>query len=154
MNHEERVNLASNITSKFLTKYREDILLGGIYGSTAKGTDIEYSDLEMFFIVKDDSIAKTFEFAFKGTPVHVEVRKLSKLERDITEIDIEWPLKMGRLFNMKITTGDKTILKKFKKMFDEVPNNRLTDFIAKQTPLCYEGLEKLKSVKIRENVHE
>ena len=154
MNHEERVDLASNITSKFLTKYREDTLLGGIYGSTAKGTDIEFSDLEMFFMVKDDSAAKTFEFAFKGTPVHVEVRKLSKVERDITEIDIDWPLKMGRLFNMKVTSGDKAILKKFRKMFGEVPDNRLIEFIAKHTPLCYEGLGKLKSVKIRGNIYE
>ncbi|UCH32595.1 MAG: hypothetical protein JSV05_04250, partial [Candidatus Bathyarchaeota archaeon] len=154
MNHEERVSLARKITGLFLKKYGEDILLGGIYGSTAKGTDTEYSDLEMFFIVRNASTAKTVEFAFKGTPVHVEVRKVSKVERDITEVELDWPLEMGRLFNLKTTCGDKSILKKFQKLLDEVPNAIFYEFIATYTPLCYEGLGRLKSIKIRGNIHE
>jgi len=154
MNHEERVDLAGKIASLLLTKYGDEILLGGIYGSTAKGTDTEYSDLEMFFIVRDESEAKTFDFAFKGTPVHVEVKKLSRVEREITEVDIEWPFKMGMLFNLKVTCGDKAILKKFRKLLDEVSNDTFYEFITKCTPLCYEGLGRLKSVKIRGNTHE
>ena len=64
MNHEERIDLAEKITGLLLEKYEDDVLLGGIYGSTAKGTDTEYSDLEMLFIVRDASNSKTFEFAF------------------------------------------------------------------------------------------
>jgi kanamycin nucleotidyltransferase len=154
MNHEERINLAEEITELFLKKQGEDVLLGGIYGSTAKGTDTEYSDLEMFFIVRDESNSKTFNFAFKGTPVYVEVTKISEVERDITEVDIDWPLKMGRLFNLKVTCGDKTILKKFRKLMNEVSNDIFYKFIAKYTPLCYEGLGRLKAVKIRGNIHE
>ena len=154
MNHEERVDLAKQITDLLLEKRRDDVLLGGIYGSTAKGTDTEYSDLEMLFIVKAESNAKTFEFAFNGTPVHVEIRKLPKVERDITEVEIDWPLKMGSLFNLKVTCGDKAILNKFRKLLDEVPNDAFYEFIAKYAQLCYEGLGRLKSVKIRGNIHE
>lgn len=154
MDHEERVDLANKITDLLLEKYSGEILLGGIYGSTAKGTDTEYSDLEMFFIVGDASNAKTLEFAYGGTPVHVEVRKLSKVERDITEVEIDWPLKMGTLFNMKVTYGDKSILKRFRKLLDKVPNDDFYEFIAKYTPLCYEGLGRLKAVKMRGNTHE
>lgn len=154
MNHEERVDLARKLTELLLEKYGDEILLGGIYGSTAKGTDTEYSDLEMFFIVMDESDAKTFDFAYKRTPVHVEVKRLSKVEREITGVEIGWPVKMGTLFNLKITCGDKAILKKFRRLLEEVPNDRFYEFIAKYTPLCYEGLGRLKSVKIRGNTHE
>lgn len=154
MNHDRRVDLANRLTELLLEKYGDDILLGGIYGSTAKGTDTEYSDLEMFFIVKDESNAKTFDFAYKRTPAHVEVKKLSKVKKEITEVEIGWPVKMGTLFNLKITCGDEAILKKFRKLLGEVPNDRFCEFIAKYAPLCYEGLGRLKSVKIRGNTHE
>ena len=154
MDHEERVNLSNKVTELLQKKYGDEIVLGGIYGSTAKGTDTEHSDLEMFFIVKDESDVKTFNFAYKRTPVHIEVRKLSKVRKDITEIEIDWPMKMGTLFNLKVTCGDKEILKKLGKLLDVVPNDRFYEFIAKYTPLCYEGLGRLRSVKIRGNTHE
>ncbi|UCE95307.1 MAG: hypothetical protein JSV51_06135 [Candidatus Bathyarchaeota archaeon] len=154
MNHEERVDLGEEITRRFLEKYGSDVLLGGIYGSTARCMDTEYSDLEMLFIVGDASDSKTFDFTFKGTPVHVEVINLSKVERDITKVEIDWSLKMGRLFNLKVTCGDKAILKRFRKLLDEVSDDRFYEFIAKYTPLCYEGLGRLKAVKIRGNTHE
>jgi len=50
VNHEERVQLAAKLTDMMVKKYGGDILLGGICGSTAKNTDTEYSDLEMFFV--------------------------------------------------------------------------------------------------------
>ena len=53
MNHEDRVDLAGKLTERLLGKYGDGILLGGIYGSTAKGSDTKYSDLEMFFIIKN-----------------------------------------------------------------------------------------------------
>jgi len=154
MNHEERVQLANKLTEMMVKKYGNEILLGGIYGSTAKNTDTEYSDLEMFFIVKNGSKAKSFSFPYKGIPVGVLVEKVADVERAIKEIDIKWPLKMGMLFNMKITCGDRTILEKFRKMLESVPQEKFDRFIAKQTALCYEELGRLKAVKIRKNTYD
>jgi len=154
MNHEERVETANKFTEMMVKKYRDDILLGGIFGSTARGTDTEHSDLEMFFVVRDESEAKSFDFAYKGMPVTVAVEKVSEVEKDITEIELEWPLKMGRLFNLKITCGDHTILKRFKSLLESVPQSKFNQCIAKETPLCHEGLGRLKAVKIRGDTHE
>lgn len=154
MNHEERVSLASKLSELLLEKYGNEILLGGIYGSTAKGTDTEYSDLEMFFVVKNESRARSFSFAYKSMPTNVCVQKLADVEKDINEIDLDWPLKMGRLFNLKITCGDATIVKKFKRLLKKIPKEKFNEFIAKETPLCYEGLGRLKAVKIRGNTYE
>lgn len=64
------------------------------------------------------------------------------------------PLKIGRLFNLKITCGDTTILKKFRESLEKIPDERFGKFISKGTQLCYEGLGRLKAVKIRGNYHE
>lgn len=154
MNHEERVQLANKITEMLLTRYGDEILLGGIYGSTARGTDIEYSDLEMFFIVKNESKVKSFRFAYESMPVGISVQKISDVERDINDIELYWPLKMGMLFNLKITCGDTAILSRLRGILGKIPKERFNEFIAKHTPLCYEGLGKLKAVKIRGNRHE
>jgi hypothetical protein len=116
MKHEERIQIANRLTRMMIEKYGSDILLGGIYGSTARKTDTEYSDLEMLFIVRNKSKAKSFEFAYAGIPVRVLVKKVADMEKDINEIKLDWPLKMGMLFNLKITCGDKAILESFRKL--------------------------------------
>jgi hypothetical protein len=154
MNHEDRIQIAKRLTSMMIEKYGGDILLGSIFGSTARNTDTEHSDLEMLFIVKNESKAKSLEFAYKGMPVVVVVKKVAKVEKDIKEIKLNWPLKMGTLFNLKVTCGDKAILESFRKLLESVPQKKFDEFIAKTAPLCYEGLGRLKAVKIRGNVHE
>lgn len=50
--------------------------------------DTEYSDLELFFIVKIGSRAQSFSFIYEGMPMGVTVQKLVDVERDINEIDL------------------------------------------------------------------
>lgn len=154
MDHEERIHAANRLTNMMIEKYGNDILLGGIFGSTARNTDTEHSDLEMLFIVRNQSKAKRFEFAYKGMPVVVLVKKVADIEKDIKEIELDWPLKVGTLFNLKITCGDKAILKSFRKMLESVPQEKIDEFLARKAPLCYEGFGRLKAVKIRGNIHE
>ena len=154
MNHEQRIQLANRITEMLLERYKKEILLGGIYGSTAKGTDTEYSDLEMFFVVENGSKAKSFRFAYESIPIDVEVQNVADVEKDITKIELDWSLRMGKLFNLKIVHGDSAILSKFREILEKVPKARFDAFLAKETPLCYEGLWKLKAVKVRENTFE
>ena len=154
MNHEQRIQLANRITERFLEKYKNETLLGGIYGSTARGTDIEYSDLEMFFVVENGSKAKSFRFAYESIPIDVEVRNVADVKKDITQIELHWPLKMGKLFNLKIVHGDSAVLRRFKEILEKVPKARFDAFLAKETPLCYEGLWKLKAFKARKKTSE
>jgi hypothetical protein len=87
-------------------------------------------------------------------PVSVMVQRVGEVERDIEDIKLEWPLKMGRLFNLKITCGDEARLDRFRVQWEAVPDERLLQFVGRYAPLCYEGLGRLKSVRIRNNVHE
>jgi len=154
MDHRRRVQLADEITGMLLRKYRSEILLGGMYGSTARGTDTEYSDLEMMFIVENGTKARSVNFTFEGIPVEVNVKRFSEIEEDIRDIELDWPLKLGRLFNLKVTCGDPAILEKLRDILNDIPLERFDEFIASETPLCYEGLGRLKSVEIRGNIHE
>lgn len=137
-----------------IEKYGSDILLGGIFGSTARKADTEHSDLEILFVVRNESKAKSFDFAYKGMPVLVFVKKVADVEKEIREIKLDWPLKMGTLFNLRITCGDQILLERFRRQLERVPQEKFDEFIAKKAPLCYEGLGRLKAVKVRKNTHE
>jgi kanamycin nucleotidyltransferase len=87
-------------------------------------------------------------------PVGVSVLRVADAEKDINEIEMDWPLKMGRLFNHMVICGDSAILKRFREILEKVPKERFDEFLARETPLCYEGLGKLKAVNVRGNMHE
>jgi len=154
MDHERRIRLAEEITDIVNEKYGKEVLLGGVYGSAARGADTKFSDLEMLFIVEDDSNAKTVKFSYEHMPVEVNVIRRGEVENEIMEVSLDWPLRMGRLFNLKVMCGDPLLLDGFRGMLDEVPDREINEFIARQTPLCYEGLGRLKAVKLRGNTHE
>jgi hypothetical protein len=58
--HEREVWLVDRLEERMLKKYGNEVLLGGLYGSTVKDTSVELSDLEMGFVVRDGPKAKSF----------------------------------------------------------------------------------------------
>jgi len=104
--------------------------------------------------VKNESKAKSFSFAYETIPVNVSIQKAADVEKDINEIELDWPMKMGRLFNLKMAHKDTSAMKRFKRILEKIPAERFNEFVARETPLCYEGLDRLKAVRTRGNTHE
>lgn len=81
MKHEERVTLAKTILHKIERKYGNHVLVGGVYGSVARGDDTELSDIDMILITKNDVDAINHEFLFKEIPHLVLVYGTTRSER-------------------------------------------------------------------------
>lgn len=47
MRHEERWRLAEDLCARMARTYPDDLIIGGVYGSTARGRDTDWSDLCM-----------------------------------------------------------------------------------------------------------
>ena len=132
MKHKERIQIAEYTTEKMIKKYDNDILVGGIFGSTARNEDEKYSDLEMVFIVKDSSKAKTVEFYYKGILISLDVLKISRVKKSIKNIDIMWPLRMARLFSLQVTCGNKKILHDFHNIIKKNTRKKIQESNSKQ----------------------
>jgi hypothetical protein len=65
MEHEERMQLAQDLCARMVDNHPGAIILGGVYGSTAQGTDTRWSDLEMLFVVRDGSKVEGKEFLYR-----------------------------------------------------------------------------------------
>jgi kanamycin nucleotidyltransferase len=90
--------------------YPGDVVLGGVYGSTARGTDTPWSDLEMVFVIRDGSQIEEKHFIFRGIAVGYEVFEQGKLEALLVNPAFEggqpWTFWMGVLSVLKVLHGD------------------------------------------------
>ena len=80
MDHQEREHLARGICARLVAGHPEEIVLGGFYGSTARGTDTPWSDLEMLFVVGDESGVEGKSFIYRGIAVGYQAIAQRRLE--------------------------------------------------------------------------
>lgn len=106
LTHEERFQLAKDLCARLVAAYPEQILLGGVYGSTARGTDTPWSDLEMLFVVTDDCPALSQNVIYQTMALGYVVFRESELKRQLTTPSRGWPLLMGILDSLVVLHGD------------------------------------------------
>lgn len=84
MRHEERWRLAEDLCTRMARTYPDDLIIGGVYGSTARGTDTEWSDLELQFVVRTGSRARGRHTTLRGIAVGYRVTEEGALEEILT----------------------------------------------------------------------
>ncbi len=69
MKREERQQLAKALCDHMAAKLQGGLILGGVYGSTARQIDTEWSDLELFFVVRAQGEESARHFLFRNIVV-------------------------------------------------------------------------------------
>lgn len=159
MDHKERMTLAQTVCDRFVGQYKDDVIIGGVYGSAAKGSDTEWSDLEMLFIVQDRCKAKSQQFLYRGIAVSYSVLKQKKLEKILIhpalEGDMGWPFYMGVLSIIKILQGEQAQVDAWLKMGKDVPYAAFKKVLEKELPgLVNESYGRILSCKARNNMDD
>jgi hypothetical protein len=120
----QRRQLAHDLCQRLADHYPSDLLLGGVYGSTARGTDTQWSDLELWFVVQDGCPAHGQQFLFQGSPVGYRIYQQSDLEAILTHPSEKWPFHMGVLSVLQVLQGDPAQIEKWLSMGLSVPEDR------------------------------
>lgn len=97
--HADRMALAERIMRRAFERYGSDVLAVGVYGSTARGDDGPYSDLEMMVIVREGE-SHTHEWAAGPWKAEVNVRTLADALGSAAELDDDWPLAQGEFVHV------------------------------------------------------
>lgn len=92
--HADRMALAERISRRLFELHGSAVVAVGIYGSTARGEDGPYSDLEMMAIVREGE-DHTHEWTAENWKAEVNVRTLAGALDSAGELDGEWPLVQG-----------------------------------------------------------
>ena len=152
MNHAERMHLAQGICARVVAGHPGEVVLGGVYGSTARGTDTPWSDLEMLFVVRDGSAVQSKELVYCGIAVGYQVIARPELERRLTHPSREWPFWMGVLSVLKVLSGDPEQVQAWLRLGNAVPAVRFREVLEASLPgLVVESYGRILSCRERHN---
>ncbi len=99
VSNEKRVEVARNITSRVLEKYRDTVLAVYISGSTAKKLDRPYSDLEMMCVVKDGLEISNKYCLHDGLLVEIDYPQESAFLKAARGPGWDWPIQADQYRN-------------------------------------------------------
>ena len=155
MEHEERIQLARDLCARIVARHPGAILLGGVYGSTAQGTDTQWSDLEMLFVVGDGSKVQGKHFIYRDIAVGYQVIEQGNLERLLTNPSLKWPFWMGVLSVLKVLHGDPERVRAWMQLGQSVPAERFRQALEASLPgLVVESYGRILSCRERGNTQD
>ena len=106
----ERMRLTESICARIVSKYPDDITVGGVYGSTAMGTSTPRSDLELLCITRAGSRIEKKKFIYRDIAVSVSIIAQDELERALTSSPSQWCYYMTILSQLKTLYGPPNLL--------------------------------------------
>jgi hypothetical protein len=152
MKHEERFNLALSLCGRMAQTYGDDLLLGGVYGSTARGTDTEWSDLEMIFVVADSREAGDRHFLYRDIAVGYRIYRRHELEEIVRVPTTRWPFHMGVLDVLRVLFGDPSLVDGWLRLGKSIPRHAFRSELERSLPgLVWESYGRILSCKERGN---
>ena len=155
MKHEERWQIAVQLVERIAQVYPGQLLLGGVYGSTSRGTDTEWSDLELLIVVEDGCQAQGRHLLLRGTVVGYRVYRRSELEEIVRTPSLKWPFHMGVLSVLKPLYGDPALIKEWLALGQSAPDEKFRAALVEALPdLVYESYGRIMSCRERGNARD
>jgi predicted nucleotidyltransferase len=119
LTHPERVALAEAVCARVAACHPE-VIVAGIYGSTARGTDTPWSDLELLFVTMDGSSLPNRQFIYRDTAVSLVAIEERRLEQAIANPH-GWEYWMGVLSSLRLLHGREDQIRKWTATGQTVP---------------------------------
>jgi len=149
------MRLATYISERTIDKHGSDIIISGVYGSTAQGVDTPWSDLEMLFVVRSGSTVEGAQFLYRGMVVALTVIEQDELEDLLITPDFGWEYWMGVLSTTMVLYGDAGHLRALLHTGQSVPATEFRGVLeASVSWIVHEPFERIKSCAIRRNSYD
>ncbi|ANS73345.1 KNTase domain-containing protein [Paenibacillus yonginensis] len=96
----EKIKLIQEVKEKLLSRYGEQILAIGLYGSVALEQEGPYSDIELRVVTRDGIELPGFEIILPPFKLEVGMVQLEIWLERAGAVDDSWPIKAGAILNM------------------------------------------------------
>lgn len=85
MNHRQRVDACREVSSRLLQRFPDDIIATAVFGSVARGEDLEHSDIDMQVLVRDGARLSSHFFVLDDCYFSVVVKTEESWRTELTE---------------------------------------------------------------------
>lgn len=99
--HADRRELVEQIEDRLHAVHGEDVRAIGLLGSTARGDDGPYSDVEVMGVLAGSSLEVNHEWCTGPWKAEVNLRSLDVLELKVDTVDVDWPITHGKYLDME-----------------------------------------------------
>ncbi|WP_018133314.1 kanamycin nucleotidyltransferase C-terminal domain-containing protein [Effusibacillus pohliae] len=155
MQHGDRIKVVRGIHIRVQHAYKNSILFGGVYGSTAIGRDTEFSDIEMMYVVKEGGPQADKTFLYRGIPIEVNLLPIARIHRRLAEPDLQLPWLMGNLAALQLLAGEEKQRRELLDTYSRLPDAAIARFfLAHGAEIAYESFNKIRSLPRRGNTRE
>jgi hypothetical protein len=155
LTHDERVGLAQTFAERIAQQVGERFVLAGLVGSTARGFDTPWSDLDMVFFLRGSQGAKGRHFLLRGVAVGYCVEEVEPLEVTLTHPQERWPFLMGLLTSLQVLRGDPAQRERWLEMGRACPPEAFRQAVHDLLPdMVMESFGRILSAKSRRREEE
>lgn len=87
---DQRLVVVDSIVARLLEAYRHHVVAIGLYGSTGRGADAPYSDIEMFCVINRPGEDSRYEWIHGDGKAEVELLGEDVIRRKAAVVDEGW----------------------------------------------------------------
>lgn len=124
----ERMKTVDRIVADLHRSYGDTIKAMALYGSLGKGTDGEYSDIELWCVLTTPGVDTTAEWVYGDNKAEVDIYGDDVMLAGAAEVTSRWALEKGEFMNNRPLFGDRAyfdhlrelVMAPSKKQFDDV----------------------------------
>ncbi len=149
VSHEERLDVARQISALILEKYQESVLVVCVSGSVAKRLDRPYSDLEILCVVSDGLEIAHKHYLYNGLLVEIDYPQESNFLKAAREMGWDWPIQADQYRNRIVLFERKGWLAKVDEAVAQNERADLTEPVRYATLAIMESLDAVRNAHLK-----
>jgi len=145
----QRRAVVDQIASRLTAAFGDSIIAVGLYGSTARGVDRDFSDVEMFCVLRNPGYDRRLEWICGGVKAEIELFGEDVIRRKSAELDDVWPVTHAAFANPKPIRGAPAFFAELRRLVYDHTEAQFHDAIRGIiVGELYEGLGKVRNAML------
>ena len=152
LERKQRLVLAQEIADRALAVYQKNVRAIGLYGSTARGTDGPFSDIELFCVLDTTGEKYIHEWLHGPWKAEVDVFSEDVLLAEASQVDERWSLTHGCYFYVQAFYDPSNFFAKLSHIASSQPEEKFFTAIRDLIVfVLYEYIGKLRNAYYQKN---
>lgn len=144
--HLQRMKMVDRIVADLHRTYGDTIKAMALYGSLSRGTDGEYSDIELWVVLATPGVDATAEWVYGDNKAEVDIYGDDVMLGRAVEVGSRWALEKGELMNNRPLFGERAYFERLRQLVMSPPKEQFDDVIAEMVVgEFYEWMGKLRN---------